>query len=548
MIKRVLPILALTVLLASTSTTTHAQSSAADQALLDALVKKGVLTEKEAEAISAEAANAVSTAPSNKITVGDWIKQLSLSGDFRLRNQWDQRTPLVLTNPALGPQDINIQRNRWRFRLRLNADVILQDNFFAGVQLATSDNRAADTANATYTGGYDDYRIYISRAFMGWKPTPAFTFIVGKQANPFYTTDLIYDPEISPAGLVERVDFDKIFDLSWGEPVAAEGKEGKAPPPPPPAPGVSLQLALIAGQFVTFNNNADSGLTGLKWDAYQFQQQLLAKLKIGDKLTITLGPGLLAYNNAMIGSTATTTAPFVSNGVVYPAGTYIPPVNQNIDTAGLAPLNNAQPYPITQRDMLIILAPGDITYNKLFGRPLTLYWDFAYNTEGNARFQRDIGPLFSQYFFVGKSSTPSFRDLATPGFSDDAAWVVGLKYGQNKKAGDFSISADYRQVGVASIDPNINSSNFALSNLNTAGWEFNGAYNFTDFLTAVVTFYYSDALNGNIYGGYATGNVPNGPNTPLPNSGTAQYGSTQQYPIARDRHDKVLQVNLLMKF
>jgi Putative porin len=533
-LKRALPILAFSALVMSASMTAHAQS-AADQALLDALVKKGVLTQKEAAAISAEAANAVTTPSPNNIKIGNWIEELDLSGDLRIRNQWDQREPLILTNPKLGPQDVNIPRDRWRFRLRLNADVFLQDKFFAGVQLATSDNRAADTKNATYTGGFDQYNIYITRAFMGWTPTPAFTFISGKQANPFYTTYLIYDPDVDPAGLVERVDFDRIFDLSWGESVAAEGK---APPAPPaPSPGVSLELALIAGQFVTFNNNADSGLTGLQWDAYQFQQQLLARLHIGDKLTFTLGPGLLGYNDAMIGATATTTAPFVANGVAYPAGTFIPPTNTSFN--GGAPLNNSLAYPITQRDLLIILAPGDITY-KLFGQPLTLYWDFAYNTEGNARFQRDIGPLFSQYFFVGRSSTPSFRDLATPNFSDDVAWLVGLKYGQNKKAGDFSLSADYRQVGIASIDPNINSSNFALSNLNVEGWEFNFAYNFTDFLTGVVTFYWSDALNGNLYGGYATGNVPM--------SATAQFPSSQQWPIARDRHDKVLQVNLLMKF
>jgi hypothetical protein len=534
MLKRALPILALSVLSASITTTTHAQSSA-DQALLDALVKKGVLSEKEAEAISAEAANAVTTPPSNNIKIGDWIKELALSGNLRIRNQWDQRALLILTNPKLGPQDVNIPRDRWRFRLRLNADLILQENFFAGVQLATSDNRAADTKNATYTGGFDNYNIYITRAFMGWKPTPALTFFAGKQANPFYTTDLIYDRDIDPAGLVERVDFDKIFNLSFGEPFAAEGK---APPPPPPAPGNSLELALIAGQFVAFNNNADSGLTGLKWDAYQFQQQLLARLHLGDKLTFTWAPGFIAYDNAMIGSTATTSAPFVFDGVVIPAGTYVPPTNTS-GVGGGAPLNNSLAYPVTQRDLFIILSPGDITY-KLFGKPLTLYWDFAYNAEGNARFERDYGPLFSQYFYVGKSSSPSFRGLVQPRASDDIAWLVGLKYGENKKAGDFSLSADYRQVGIASIDPNINSSNFALSNLNTEGWEFNFAYNFTDFLTGVVTFYWSDALDGNLYGGYATGNVPM--------SSTAQYPSTQQWPIARDRHDKVLQVNLLMKF
>ncbi len=112
---------------------------------------------------------------------------------------------------------------------------------------------------------------------------------------------------------------------------------------------------------------------------------------------------------------------------------------------------------------------------------------------------------------------------------------MGLKFGENKKAGDFSVSADYRQVGISSIDPNLNSSNFALSNLNVEGWEFNLAYNFTDFLTAVLTLYYSDALSKNLYGGYATGNVPG-------------VASNQQYPIARDRHDMVFQANLLMKF
>jgi hypothetical protein len=130
---------------------------------------------------------------------------------------------------------------------------------------------------------------------------------------------------------------------------------------------------------------------------------------------------------------------------------------------------------------------------------------------------------------------------ASPSFSDNASWLVGLKFGENKKAGDFSLSADYRQVGISSIDPNLNSSNFALSNLNVQGWEFNLAYNLTDFLTAVFTFYYSHALHPNLYGGFATGNVIN------PATGTP-FPSNQQFPVARDRQDLVFQANLIMKF
>jgi hypothetical protein len=482
MLKRALPCLALVSFLASTNITAHAQSKG-DQAILDALVRKGVLSDKEAEQISAQAAQEPVNTPAAKIQLGDWVQEMRLSGDLRLRNQWDQRTPLVLTNPLLGPVDRVIPRDRWRFRLRLALDFKLQGNFFGGVMLATVDNRAADTKNATYTGGYDLYSIYIARAFMGWNPIPGLTFIAGKQANPFYTTNLVYDPDIEPQGLVERVEFDKFFNMTFGEPVAVEGKDGKTPPQPPaPAPSNSLELGLVAGQFIFNNNNANSGNTQLKWDAYAFQEQLLAKLHIGSKLTITEAPGFLAYNSAS------------SGGSPGPHGSIIPPVTvqgQTFDQTGtttgfgtstafgdtLAP---SGPFPVTQRDLNIILAPGDITY-KIFGRPLVLYWDFAYNFSGDDRFNKVYGPLFTHYRFVGTSSTPTFSGLASPSFSDNAAWLVGLKFGENKKAGDFSISADYRQQGISSLDPNTNNSDFGLSNLNTQGWAFNLAYNFTDF-------------------------------------------------------------------
>src|SRR4029077_10098322 len=295
-----------------------------DSALLDALVRKGILTNKEAEQIQAESVKQAPAVSAGRIQVGDWVKEVRLSGDLRIRYQWDQRQPMVQTNPLLGPQDINIQRNRWRFRLRLNADFKLAGNFFGGVQLATSDNRTTDTKNATFTGGYDNYGIWISRAFLGWAPVPGLTFIAGKPANPFNTTDLIYDPEVDPQGLVERIDFDKFFNMTFGEPVAAEGKEGKAVPPPPP-PANSLELSLIAGQFVFNNNNANSGSTQLKWHAHAVQEQLLARLHIGDKLTFTVAPGFLAYNDAS------------SGGSPGAHGTIVPPVTvqgQTFDQTG----------------------------------------------------------------------------------------------------------------------------------------------------------------------------------------------------------------------
>ncbi len=116
MIKRALPMLALAVVLASINLTAHAQSKG-DQALLDALVRKGVLTDKEATEISAETANQVTSSPGPKIQVGDWVKELKFSGDLRIRNQWDERTPMILTNPKLGAQDPNIPAGSLAFQV-----------------------------------------------------------------------------------------------------------------------------------------------------------------------------------------------------------------------------------------------------------------------------------------------------------------------------------------------------------------------------------------------------------------------------------------------
>jgi hypothetical protein len=119
------------------------------------------------------------------------------------------------------------------------------------------------------------------------------------------------------------------------------------------------------------------------------------------------------------------------------------------------------------------------------------------------------GPFFSSYrFLTPKATTPTFSQPWQPSISDSLAWLVGLRYGQNKKAGDLQPAIDCRQIGIAATDPNINTDDFALSNMNSEGFEFRLASNLTDFLTISGTGYISDALTKNLYGGYTAGNVP----------------------------------------
>jgi hypothetical protein len=113
---------------------------------------------------------------------------------------------------------------------------------------------------------------------VGWNGCPGLTIIAGKQDVPFYAINLFWDPiKMFPKGLVERIDFDQL--LGWnsaGEPVSYS-KEGKAPPPSARKNRGAFELALIAGQFIFYDNNEYNFDPDLKNDSYLFEEQLLPR-------------------------------------------------------------------------------------------------------------------------------------------------------------------------------------------------------------------------------------------------------------------------------
>jgi hypothetical protein len=462
----------------------------------------------------------------NKIKLSAGVTEMKLYGDLRFRYQSDEFHP-VLNVPALATTD----RNRYRFRLRIGADVQLGDQFFAGVTLASG--QPSDSNNQTFTEGYDNYSIYIDKAFAGWTPNDWFTLIIGKQANPFYTTDLVWSPDLNPNGAVETVDLSNALL--------------------PENSKLSLELISMQGAFY-----GGASFTGGSDTSWQFAEQLKATYHFSKNLSITFAPGFMTETAASISglqnsqdfsktsdsltaaasvqvqttttTTETKTIKYAANGT----GTEtITPVNTTTTVTTTTPAtgavrtvttvtNNTQtqvtkaipsdlklanktfvttattgggtttvttPVGATPaqetRDLSIITAPGDVSFT-LGTVPAKLYWDFAYNTEGEHR-------ATTEYF------------LSTHSAEDDYAWLVGLQFGQNIHTGDWSAYANYRQVGMDSIDPNLNDSNFALSYLNVQGIKIGVAYNFTDSFVGAVTYFKSWQLNRAITGGEATG-------------------------------------------
>lgn len=424
---------------------TQAQDSSA---LLDALVRKKVLTSQEAEDVRADLVRENATSNAGKLQLSNSLTSLKLSGDIRLRYQNDA------TRNQVADTTGDSQRSRERIRLRLNGDFTLNGGFFGGVQLQTIQN--ADSANQTMgdsgTGaaGFSNYNIYISRAYFGWG-NDWLTLVGGKQPNPFYTTDLVWDADINPEGFVEKVDLIKAFSGGSESGVYAE---------------TPYSLSLVAGQFVFCDNNeyTQTTSTASNLDAWLFNTQLIGSANLGGGVKLTVAPGYMTYTSGSVTNSVVGGAPGKWNETAF----YGKDATRNLS---------------------IITAPGDVSF-KLCGLKTKMVWDLAYNTAGSKR-------ATSTYGMTGVGAISGHKS------QDDIAWLLGAQVGENKKAGDWSVLANYRQTGLTSVDPNLNDSDFALGKLNMQGIKTGVAYNLTDACVLALTYFDAWNLRKDLVGGQA---------------------------------------------
>ena len=566
-------------LVSAAAATSHAQDAGA---LVDKLVKKGVLTDQEAEEVRADMMRDFSQTSAGKINLNSSITELKLYGDLRVRYQYDDRQAQVA-----APNHVD-QRSRWRYRLRLGADVALGENWFAGFQLQTGPN--ADSGNQTFSNGFDNDGIFISKAFMGWKNDWA-SVVIGKQKNPFYSTDLVWDPDINPGGIVETISLNKLFGGGHAGPAGGYGKDGKTVAPPEIHSDSSWELSLVAGQLFYSDNNEFNFGTDLKTDGYLFVEQLIGTYHFTKNVSVTLAPAYMTFTASHLTGLRNETA-FTDAGIFGPTvstrttTSTVNTVQDTVNAAGTATTRVVTPTTVTSvvttttnpngtaststtattvrpgaatttvlsqggtpnkqtttantvasastatpaapapgslpavtgetRKLNILTAPGDISF-KIGSLKAKVYWDFAYNIDAEGRYN-DIYQLRT-----GNPTTDAYRGYKT---RDGIAWLAGVQLGETKKKGDWSVLANYRESGIASVDPNLNDSDFALGDLNTRGFKLSLAYQIADAVVLNLTGLMAWNLDQNLSGGRAT-------NSPA---------------IARDNTVNVIQADINIKF
>jgi hypothetical protein len=172
-------------------TPTFATSTSVD-ALVNKLVEKGFLTEKEAAALELEIAAEEKMVREDSLKQGlpSWVHNTKLKGDFRLRYQYERKET---------DADARL-RGRIRYRLGLESKVNDQINVGLGIAGGADDPRST---NQTFTDTFEHPDVRMDLAYMEYAPLASLKLVGGIFPRSKYLwapTDLLWDGDINPQG------------------------------------------------------------------------------------------------------------------------------------------------------------------------------------------------------------------------------------------------------------------------------------------------------------------------------------------------------------
>ncbi len=189
--------------------------------LVNKLVEKGVLTQGEAQQMLTEAKEEgrKEIAQGKNEVLPKWLQTTKFAGDMRVRYQGENKT---------GAK----HRDRGRFRLRYGFEMKPNELMKVGFKMATGSNSyngaggaamgpEQTSTNQSFTGMFQNKPIWVDQAYVEYRPFGNTDLMIlkdmkltgGKFPNPFYTTDMVWDPDINPEG--GYVQFTPSYGAAW---------------------------------------------------------------------------------------------------------------------------------------------------------------------------------------------------------------------------------------------------------------------------------------------------------------------------------------------
>jgi len=401
-------------------------------------------TQKQAEEASINAKTATADAK-KAVSLPDWLARTTVFGDVRYRHEGFYHQPHV------NGQDVTA-RNRERVRARLGVRVTFSDELSATIRGATGNINDPISTNETLSGNFNRKNFNLDWAYLTFTPGQTFgirpgvaSMNAGKFANPIFRTDeLVFDEDISAEG------FSQTFQLL-------------AQPH-----GALDQVKVHALEWVL--NEVSN-----KQDSWMFGGQVNPSFHFGDvQLEAGLGQFWWLDPDQIAQALSRNTTAFTASGA--------PVANPNFNSAlaNTNLLNTVIVQPPSTRPGVKPARFSAITGyqsgfnqtnaviaatvpNLVLSRPLRFWADYVYNW-----------------------------DAAT----DDAhGWQSGLRLGQTKVRGDWSLYGFYEHLGQEAAISSFTSSEFGTAGTNVEGPALGLDYQLLNPLTLSARGFFTNFIN-----------------------------------------------------
>jgi hypothetical protein len=164
----------------------------------------------------------------------DWVRRITINGDIRFRSQselfsdgnsdqfgsptdvidfarFNDNGPFDIngnTNPTDFPR-INTRQDRWnrlRLRARLGVTANIAKGASAGLRIATGDDNGPISTNQILGGGFAKKDVWLDQAWVKLAPVNWANATFGRFANPFHSTELLYDSDVNFDGAAATFD------------------------------------------------------------------------------------------------------------------------------------------------------------------------------------------------------------------------------------------------------------------------------------------------------------------------------------------------------
>jgi len=140
-----------------------------------------------------------------RLGMPDWIDRIEWTGDVRLRFERDafadgNALPRdfrenELRNAALT--NTTEDRDRMRVRARLGANIKINDWLSSGIRMTTGSNVDPVSPNQTMESVDSKFSFALDRVFLKAKLGRRLSVTGGRMENPFFGTDLLWDPDLA---------------------------------------------------------------------------------------------------------------------------------------------------------------------------------------------------------------------------------------------------------------------------------------------------------------------------------------------------------------